>query len=326
MAIESLFRGYGVRIHTDDIDPVRTIGGITNYNTRDNVQVDRETTSGDIYASITTVNGHEETYEITSLNVDDVLDIVGTTGICLKSDQTKNGFEFFLTALDQCQPGPSATANNLLIKSSSASASVENYGILWPGSLSIPHSGNAEFSFNMTPKANGGNAAITIDENVSLPTIADTLRRFGMGPVNLAGFTLTGKQSVDVNFGVSLLTESADGSLFPEWVAIEKVLAVITIRGINPKWALAAGIPRGGKKFAHADTSFYARKKDPDVISGFVADNVAEHIKFTANGKAYITDIATGNASAPTQTACVMYVEKDGSNAPLIANTLQQIT
>ena len=149
-------------------------------------------------------------------------------------------------------------------------------------------------------------AAVMIEEDVSLPAIADSLKRFGMGPVTIESVVQEGKQSVDINFGVSIVKEATDGSVFPEWVAIDKVLAEITIRGINPKWALAAGIPRGGKAFTHANTTIYARKKDPSALSGYVADGVAEHIKFTAHGKAYITDLATGDASSPTQTALVM--------------------
>lgn len=326
MSLEELYRGYGVRIHTDDIDPVKTIGGIQSYNVRDNVQVDRENTGGDIFPSITTIQSHEESYEMTSLNVDDVLDTVGTTGVCLKSNNSKTGFEFFLTALDQCQPGISSSNNNIQIQSRSSSDDVENYGLIWPGNLSIPHSGNATMSFNCTPKANGGNAAIMVNPGVVLPAIPDTNRRFGMGPVIVAGTQFIGKQSVDINFGVSILTESTDGNVFPDWVAIEKVLAVITIRGISPQWASANGIPRGGKKFAHANTTVYCRQKDTNQLSGFAAEGENKHIKITASGKAFMTDIATGNASSPTQSAFMMYVEKDGANAPLIANTLQPIT
>eukprot|EP00923_Selenidium_pygospionis_P027776 GHVN01050226.1.p1 GENE.GHVN01050226.1~~GHVN01050226.1.p1 ORF type:complete len:345 (+),score=19.53 GHVN01050226.1:57-1037(+) len=326
MTISQLHRGFGVRVHTDDADPAVNIGAVTNYRVGDNVQVDREVTDGDIFASLTTLQSHDEQIDITSLNCDDVLDLVGTTGFCLKSDNTKTGFEFYLTTLDQCQPGSSAAADNIAYAAAASSGTVENYGLLYPGSFSIPHGGNASFSFSCKPKGNDGNAGLTVLEDVSLPAIVDTKRRFGMGPVTIGGYTLTGKQSVEVDFGISLLQESTDGSLFPEWVAIEKVLAMITIRGISPQWAKSANIPRGGKAFAHLDTNFYARLRDSTAISGYVDDATAAHIKGTANGKAYVTDLASGSGNASTTTSLVMYVEKDGSNAPIILNTLQAIT
>lgn len=320
MSIESLYRGYGVRIETDDIVST-TIGGINNYRVSDNVQVNRDTTGGDIYSVTTSKIAHEEEIEITSLNVDRVLDVVGAAGVCLALDSTVTGFEFFLTKLDECQPGHSITGNNLRYAIKEAGAETISRGILHPGSLTIPHAGDSSITFMCIPKSDGSNAAIQVAENITLPAIPDTGKRFGMGPVTIDGTEYNGKQNVDINFGVSISKQSTDGDMFPSWVAIERVLAVITIRGIQPEWALAANIPRGGRSFAHIDTRIALRRKSPDAISGYFPDESEEHITITAKGKAYITEMASGNGTAPSQSTLVMYVEKDGSNAPLIIAT-----
>ena len=318
--IESLYRVFGLRINTDDIDPPQTIGAVTSYNVRDNISVEREVTGGDIYASKTTLTSHDESYELTSLNIDSVADIVGTTGLCLKSDNTKNGAEFFLTRLDACQPGASNAPNNIKYQSRATADEVENYGLIWPGTLSIPHNGNSTFSFTITPLGKNNNAGILTEKDVSLPDIPDNGNRFGMGSLTINGTRFYGKQSVDINFGVSIIKESADGSTYPEWVNIDKVLSVITVRGIQPEWALDENIPRGGKSFKHINTEIIARKRN-DSLTGYVDESENEHLVINAAGKAFITDIATGNEGSPTQTVLMLYVERDGANAPLIMNT-----
>jgi hypothetical protein len=147
-----------------------------------------------------------------------------------------------------------------------------------------------------------------------------------MGPVTINDTAYVGKQSVDINFGVSIARVSTDGDMFPSWVAVEQVLAVITIRGISPQWALAANIPRGGRKFTDIDTTIALRRKKPEALSGYFEDTEEEHILITANGRGFVTELASGNGTAPTQTSLVLYVERRGANAPLIVQTQAAIS
>ena len=332
MSITALYRGFGVRVHSQDIDPLQVIGGITQYRVSDDVNVEREATNGDVFPVVTSLLSHQEQIEITSLNVAQVLDVIGTTANCVRGDDSQAGIEFWLTALDQCNPGISTSADNIRYRVVSPDPQVRNLGMIHPGQLTIPHGENATMSFVLAPQGIDGNAGIEVTGSLALPAIADDLTRFGMGTayIGLTGgdrIEIQGKKNIDIAFNVSLLNESSDGDLFPSWISADNIASTITIRGIDPRWALAANIPRGGKAFAHAQTSIYLRKRSPGAQGGYVADGTAEHIKITAAGKAFVTDLASGSGSAPTQTSIVMYVEKDSSgNVPIIAATNQAIT
>lgn len=324
--IDQLYRAFGIRIHTDDIDPATTLGAITNYDIADDVRVERENLDGNIFPSITSLLSHAEKMEFSSFNVDKVIDIVGTVGLCARGTSTQTGFEFFLSRIDGCTPGVDTGAVNMAYISKSAGATTEKFGMLTPGSLTANHGQNAQMSFLFTPQSKTGNAAIAVAENIALPPIADSKSRFTLGTrLRINGVDIQAKKSLSINFGASMLTESADSALAPEWVSLENLNSVITITGIDPRWALDAKIPRGGRKFAHANCEFYLQKRNPDSATGFFANNTPNHIKGTAAGKAFITSLARGQGNRPSESALVMYVEFDGVNAPITLNVDQQI-
>jgi hypothetical protein len=324
--ISELYRGYGMRIHTSDITPAKVIGAITQFAIPDDVQVEREQLDGNVFPSLTTLMQHQERIDVTSLNVDQVMDVIGPVGLCARGTNAQTGVEFFLSRIDQCTPGVDVSAVNMRVRSYNASATAAKYGMFTPGQITANHAANASASFSYTPMATGGNAGLSISDAVALPAIADTKSRFTLAELfSVNGVPITGKKGLTINFGASLLKESADGSLAPEWVSLDNLMGTITVTGINPKWALDAGIPRGGKKFAHANFRTFLRKRKPDSATGFFADSDEEHIRITAAGKAFITSIATGNAGRPVETALVLYCEFDGTNAPIVVNTLQEI-
>lgn len=324
--ITELYRPYGMRIHTSDISPAQTIGGITQFAIPDDVQIEREQVDGNVFPSLTTLLQHQEKIEVTTLNVDKVVDIIGSVGLCARGTNAQTGVEFFLSKIDQCTPGVDASAVNVRISSSTASATSVKYGMFTPGQITANHGANATAGFSYIPTAVSGNAGLAIAENIALPAIADTKNRFTLAELfSVNSVPITGKKGLTINFGASTLQEGADGSLAPEWVSLDNLMGMITVTGINPKWALAAGIPRGGKKFSHANFRTFLRKRRPDSATGFYDDGDSEHIKITAAGKAFITNIAGGNAGKPVESALVLYVEFDGTNAPIVINTLQAI-
>ena len=324
--IDQLYRAYGVRIHTDDLDPAETIGAITNYSVGDDVQVEREIVDGNIFPSLTSMLAHSEKMEFSSLNVDRVIDLIGPVGLCARGVTSQSGFEFFLSKIDGCTPGVNTGAVNLSYSTKTTAVSTTKFGMLTPGTLTANQSQNAQMSFMFHPESKTGNAAIAVTENVALPAIADTKSRFTLAKkFRINGIDIYGKKSLSINFGVGMLLDKADDALAPEWVSIENLLSIITITGLDPKWALESKIPRNGKSFAHANCEFYLKKRNPDSATGFFADNTNNHIKGTAAGKAFVTNLASGQGNRVSETALVMYVEFDGTNSPITLNTLQQI-
>lgn len=316
--IERLYRLYAARIHTDDFANLG-IAGIKNFRISDDVQVEREIVDGNIFPSITTKLSHAEKFEFSSLNVNSMIDLFGSTGQCLKGTSAQNGFELFLSKIDPCTPGVDSGAVNLRYAIKSPNPTTTQFGMATPVSLVANQGQNAEYSVMVTPRSANGDAAVAVTENIALPAIADTKRRFIMADRFMVnGVSVVGKKSLNINFGVNLLLEKADQALAPEWVSIENVQSVITISGVDPSWALSSKIPRGGKTYAHANTDFFL--KDRNELPGAL-----KHIKGTAAGKAFITELASGQANQVTTTTLVMYVEFDGTNAPIVLNTEQAI-
>ena len=323
--LTELFRCYGLRVLTDDIDPAQSIGAITSFAVPDDVQVQREAVDGNIFPSLTTLLSHTERIDVTSLNVDQLLDMVGTIGLCAKGVSSQTGVELFLSQVNQCTPGVNTGAVNMRVSAKSTSGTSAVFGMFTPGQITANQGSDATMSIAFTPTANGGNAGFTVAEDQTLPAIADTKSRFSLAEqFDLNGTSITGKKSLGINFNAQLLREAVDGSLAPDWVSIESLMSMITISGINPTWA--ANIPRGGKSFAHANCTFYLRQRSPDSATGFYADSENKHIKITAAGKAFVTNLASGQTNRPVESAIVMYVEFDGTNAPIVINTNQQIT
>jgi hypothetical protein len=217
-------------------------------------------------------------------------------------------------------------AVNLSYSAKSALLTTQKFGMLTPASLTANQSQNAQFAALFTPETKTGNAAIAVTDSVALPAIADTKSRFTLDEkFMINGFAVKAKKSLQINFGVQMLMEKGDQALAPEWVSIESLLAVVTVTGIDPRWALDANIPRGGKTFSHANCEFYLKKRSPSSATGFFANNTDNHIKGTAAGKAFVTNLASGQGNRVAESALVMYVEFDGTNAPIVLNTEQQI-
>ncbi|MEZ6097238.1 MAG: hypothetical protein R3C03_23945 [Pirellulaceae bacterium] len=325
--INELFRAYGIRIHTDDIDPAQVIGALQNFSVGDDVSVERETVDGNIFPSLTSILAHAEKMEFSSLNVDKIIDIVGSVGLCARGVSTQSGFEFFMSKIDGCTPGVDTSAVNMKYScASNDPTNTQKFGLLTPATLTANQGQNAQMGFMFTPESKTGNAAIVVSEDVSLPSIADTKTRFTLDKrFIINGVSITSKKSLQINFGASMLLEKADDALAPEWVSLENLSSIITVTGIDPKWALNANIPRGGKAFTHANCEFYLKKRNPDSATGYYAENTNNHIKGTAAGKAFITNLASGQGNRVAETALVMYVEFDGTNAPIALSTNQQI-
>lgn len=327
MSLTTIYRPFGVTIHTDDIDPIVTIAGLTDYGVNDNPNVRQEFTDGAVYPTRVSKRGGEESITFSSLNIDSVLDAIGVAGTCLKGDTgTKNGFKLYLQGIQECDTVPGSS--NLVYTVPLGATVNDSVGLIVPQTLNVDHQGDASIAVLFRPKgATAGTAGIAVPAVVgSLPTIVDTKRRFGMGPVTIGAATYDGRKSMNINFGVQIGAESADGGLYPEKMFIDQIGTQITFRGIDPNWLAAAKIPRAGKGFAHANTTFYLRRYKDDGTDGYEANGSAVHIKGTAAGKAFITNIASGQARNPTETVLVMWLEHDGTNVPLTLTTAQTIT
>lgn len=199
-------------------------------------------------------------------------------------------------------------------------------GMVIPQALTVAHGAgqSAIGTFQVLPTYDGSNDPFQISDLQTLPTAEADDERFAIGPVQIGSKSLSHFRSVDIDFGINAPAESADGDVWPTFIAIESVNPRITFRGIDPEWLKSTNVPLVGLTCTHANTIFYLRKR---AIGGtFVVNGTAEHIKFTAAGLAYVEEVFDATGQGASETNLVLPCSYDGTNAPLVINTASAIT
>lgn len=321
--IVDLHRTVGAAILTDDITTEVKLGALTRLAINDAVQIERELLDGDIFPTLTTLMSHGETIELETLNIDKLIDMIGVTGQCLRGTDA-DYFRLYASTIKPCSPGLPSGSDNLRWQLTGPASPSSVFGMMTPGSLSGNTGSNARMSMIVTPKSSDGNAAISVAGGQTIPAgLVDSEARFTLAEkCKVGNVDIFGKSAVNINFGVSLLTERADQDRAPSFVGIASAVPVIRITGPSIHWGLGTNIPRRGIACTHANTEIWFLKRDPSETSGFAALDEEVHIKITAAGKAFITQpySATGNARGE----CVLeiYPERDASgNAAIIIDT-----
>lgn len=316
MTITNLYNPVGVRVETADISST-LISGLTSHTVESQQNVEREYTDGLPFPTRHTITSREDSIEAESLNVDDVLDLVGTVGQCINTT-TEEGVALFLRKKDKCNiQGASGSVHTKY--------AVKN-GLLIPLNLSANHRGNATMSFRAEADADDSGNGIVISHTNALPSFSDTKRRYTLGKINLNGVTVDHVRSIQIAFGINIEKESADSSILSEFSSISEIGTIITITGIDPTIVAAAKIPIGGKALAHANTSFYLRRRGDTLGLDFEDNSATKHTKFTTAGLAMATTLSSGDSKSVTETTLQIYCEYDGTNNPLVVATGSQIT
>jgi hypothetical protein len=184
--------------------------------------------------------------------------------------------------------------------------------------LTCTHRGDATLEYQcVTAAPNAATCPLTITEGANVPTMPADGGRFTLGPLSIAGSTYEGKRDLSIEFGIDLVPESSDSDLWDTLVSIRVVATKITFVGVDLEWLKSTRIPITGKAAAHADTSFYLRKRATGNASAFVDNGTAQHIKFTANGLAVVPNAfdASGNEGATCNLE--LTTTHDGTNDPL---------
>jgi hypothetical protein len=199
-------------------------------------------------------------------------------------------------------------------------------GIVIPMALAVNHQGDATLSYQAVITYDGVNAPIVLTEDVAIPSGLEGDERFTLGPITLGNIAFTHVRSLNIDFGIEVRREGADGEIWDRFVTIHRVAPVITVRGVGLEWFKASGgVPITGLQATHANTLLYLRKWDPSG-SAVLADGVAQHVKFTACGVVVVdppfdADTPTDTAEAGLRLEC----RDDETNAPIVATLNQAI-
>ena len=199
-----------------------------------------------------------------------------------------------------------------------------NAGMVVP--LGISASGQQDATLNATvvPIYDGSNAPVIKAESATLLTGLTDAEYFALGPVTVGAKSLGAVKSVEINFGVNVITEFEGSELYDRYVAIASITPSITISGVDLNWLKSDVVPALGLAGTHANTSIYLRKRASG--STFVADETEEHIKFTAYGFAVANACMNATTNERGECTITMPLAYDGANAPLVADTTSAIT
>ena len=313
MAVDNIFRFYGLQfLGTQFAGPV-LLGGVINSSVAANAQVIQDFTDGNPHPTSTSIQAFQEELSFSTFNIDTALDLIGAISQCIEDG---SAIELYYAKFSQCSNGPlPGSVHKKIIISQSGDIA----GLVHAGSLNCDHRGDAQYSFMIKPKSDGVNSPISIVNDVSLPTgTFDNGNRYTIGPVNVAGNTINGLKSIGIDFGIEVLRESADSSIFDEFVGLSKTASRFSFSGINPSWWDSLGV--AGAAAAHADTSIVLRRRQKGPAA-FVAPATAEHIKLTAAGVAVPTNYASTSDQNPAESGLDVYCEYDGTNVPIVIQT-----
>ena len=200
-----------------------------------------------------------------------------------------------------------------------------NNGMIVPRVLSCDHQGDAVLPFDMIAIYDGNNEPVVITDGEIIPATLLTGfdERYGLGPVIIAGTTLSGVKSVSIDFGVGAVVESADGDVWPTFVNIREVNPVITLEGIDVDWltdTLGAGgaVNPLGTALLQSTSEIYLRKRLDS--STFESSASAVHPHFTFAGIATVDPFMSVSGSDAGTTSVRLTLRRDPPNAPILFN------
>ncbi len=154
-------------------------------------------------------------------------------------------------------------------------------GSLFGVSISLPTGGDAIVTGSLIAVSTDGSTHPFVSaEDANLPSGVnpEISAAFTMGKVDLGGTEVEGKTQVTVNLGANPTTQrSTDSDIYPTHVSLDTFTPTILVTTAHID--ILSTLTEEGKYYTASQVVVYAKKRAEG--SSFVADNVAEHIKFT---------------------------------------------
>lgn len=275
------------------------LNGCTQESLATGTQVDSESVSGEPYPRHQSVVSEDKRARFTTYCIEAALGLCGTLGCSI--DDLTGGLTLF--AQKRQHGGSRATGAN-------HRKYVGAKGIMVPRTLRCDHQGHAALEYeSIFTSVDGDTDPIAITDGVGLPPLAIG-ERFTLGAVSLAGVTVASKQSLQIDFGITVEPEGGDSKLWPTRVSISDVQATITIPSVDVTLLAAASIPLLGKAGTHANTSIALLKRSGGTL--------VAGITLTAAGWVYCDPAFEASGKEEGTTTVVVKCKYDGTNAPII--------
>lgn len=316
MSLGTLHGSYGVEIGTNTGGIL--LGGITQLSIPLGADIRSETQSGDLYPRIQTLNAQNPRASWTSKAIAKALTKAAMLGHEMQGATDTDSWLYLYAR--QHDDGGTRKGDGFHKKYQIRK------GLIVPTTLSCDHQGDALVSHDAFIIFDGTNDPIELFESQNLSTLAlADDERFGLGSLVINSVSYSGVKSIEVAFGVNVVTESADGDIWPTFCSIRNIKPIVTWRGVSVQWLKdTGGIPLTGGTGAHANTTQYFRKRSAG--GTFVANGTAQHVKLTMDGIVYIDPALDASGDEPAECTMIMVCQYDGSNLPIVINPASTIT
>lgn len=241
--------------------------------------------SGQVHPQFAANMGQRPEVRFTTPQVKSILDLVGSTGIYDLSGA--NTDLFFKVAADQGSRGASASMLHHRFRVAQ--------GFLVLERLTAGHRSEAQAQCRIICGYDGTNSPLVYAGSQALSGTPASGEHYVLGECHLNSAEVDGVQDLDMDWGHNILQAGSSGELYDTFNALLQSSPTVSMTALNSAFWSTATI--NGLDLSAA--SLYLRKL---ARSGRVADNVAEHIKFTlADGLIFI-DRTTGEGMSPNTT------------------------
>jgi len=316
MAIANIWKLHSVRFDKTPTDVI--VGGMASVGMPTDAEVIREVNASREFARQSHVNFRSVGINVTSWQLEQLLDEVGIKGICIPTTGGTLVLDIFIAKYDCNGIAPGAVHTRYSV----------NKGIMFPTSMTVDHQGNAQITYSVIAVFDGTNAPIEKAINQALPVIpVGEDERWTMHDATLESVLVAQKKSINIDFGAQANTDGADSEAFDSWVSLDQILPVITFQGIDPNYLgtvitdLAGGPPTSnlaGITATHANSRI--RLKERGSLIG-----ASKHVFINYGGNARVSDLFSSTGNDAGRTDIRVEAIEVGANAPLAITTKQII-
>lgn len=320
MSIQTLQSSGGIVVHDTALAAAAGFTAHVNQSVELGNEVQARPQAGSVYEDNVMITSRSPVVGFSTSQIKTLLDLTGPIGRCIKSDPTHPGVDCYLVDHDECSARDLTDSTQYRIAQ----------GYLTPQQLTAAHQELANMSGQVLASTKEGNEPLIESEGVTYPSASMIDNEsYTLYRCRVAGTTLTGLKNLQVDFGVDTTVESADGSVFPEWISVGSVVTRITLTGNNPRWlgAAAGRFARNGTPFTHANTTLQLIRCVETQAGEHRSIGDSVHITLTGAGLAVINSPgSTSDARQPATSSLMLYLVHDGTNAPLLINTAATLT
>jgi len=294
------------------------IGSITQISMPQNLDIGADPTSGSPHPRVVHLRSSKPVISFTSLDVEQVLSLTGSTSLAVKSGGTYTALEVYQAKVDDCGRPLGGSVHRKLSFA---------LGCLIPRTLNVSSGQYADISCDfLCLTTDGLTIPVTITDNVALPALHTTNNRFTVGPIVLGGITLSKVQQFSVDFGNSVSHLAFDSGVYPTHVNVDSQVVRGTFTVMAPEAYAAASLNPESLELDHSDTTVGLRAYDPSGGGNLLADTDAEHILLTFAGLATVDDALSASGNAPGQLSGSITARHDGTNAPVVIAVNQALS